>query len=595
MSAEIVVDNFAGGGGASTGIERALGRPVDVALNHDPFALAIHEANHPKTRHLCQSITAVDPLDVTRGRKVGLAWFSPDCTHHSKASGAAPKSKRVRDLAWVVIHWAQRIRPRIIMLENVEEIQQWGPLLPNGQPDPAQRGVEWERWLKAFRAAGYVVEYRELKAMRFGTPTSRNRLFLIARCDRRPIVWPAETHGEGLLPYRTAAECINWTIPCPSIFERKKPLADSTLRRIARGMFRYVIQANRPFIVPVTHQGGDRCYSVDKPLNTVTSANRGELSLVTPFITGAGGAEYAGRPRDIDQPLNTITGHNRQAVITPLLMDYLNDSAKPPEEPIATITTHDHHALIAPHLSVQQSGHRGREMSEPISTLTTANHHALVSGFIVPSYSERDGQLPRCQSVEQPIPTIVPTNNSGRLVSAWMVQHNTGSVGHTCTEPVSTLTKWCTQQQIVTSNLLVYRNNVDMASVEEPLGTICSKGYHFSEVRSFLRAYHGPELDPFAVHIDGREYRIVDIGMRMLTPRELYLAQGFPPDYILDPIYNGKRLSKTAQVHCCGNSVCPPVAEALVRANVVLDECVAKSARTYARSPRKVAGQGVFA
>jgi len=502
MQREIIVDNFAGGGGASTGIERALGVPVDVAVNHNPEALAMHLANHPQTKHFCQNICALDPREATQGRPVGLAWFSPDCKHFSKAKGGAPVEKRIRDLAWVVVHWAQMVRPRVICLENVEEFQDWGPLLADGRPCPESRGLEFRRWVRELRKAGYAVEWKELRACDYGAPTIRKRLFLIARRDGRPIVWPAPTHGPGLLPYRTAAECIDWSIPCPSIFERKKPLAEATMRRIARGVKRYVLDNARPFIVPVTHHGADRCNSIDEPIRTVTGAHRGEL------------------------------------------------------------------ALVAPSLMVNTSGHSGSDMLSPIPTITTGGHHALVAAFLA--------------------------------------QHNGGATGHEATEPLSTITQAGTQQQLVTSHLLKLRNNCDGQACDEALHTVCLGG-HFGEVRAFLMAYYGtdqaPQLDnPLPtctshdrfglVTIQGVDYQIVDIGMRMLSPRELFRAQGFPDSYVIDPQHNGKSLSKTAQTRCCGNSVCPPVAEAIVRANVVMDESFAVPSRTS--RTRRAVGQGML-
>jgi DNA (cytosine-5)-methyltransferase 1 len=388
---EIIVDNFAGGGGASTGIEAALGVHVDEAINHDPIALAMHAANHPGTRHHVQNICSVDPRDVTLGRPVGLAWFSPDCKHHSKAMGGKPREKNIRDLAWVVPHWAEHVRPRVIILENVEEFRHWGPLLENGKPCPIQKGLEFLRWVKEIEKRGYRVEWRELRACDYGSPTVRRRLFVIARCDGAPIRWPEPTHGPGRLPYRTAAEIIDWSIPCKSIFERERPLAEATCRRIARGIQRYVIDAARPFIVPLTHQGSDRCNSIDVPLCTVTGAHRGDLA--------AGGT-----------------------------------------------------------------------------------HFAEVRAFIMAYYGTN--QDPR---IEDPLHTV---------------------------------------------------------TVRDRFGLVC---------------------------VDGVDYQIADIRMRMLSPRELFRAQGFPDSYIIEATYRGKPLTKTAQIGCCGNSVCPQVAESIVRANVVLE------------------------
>lgn len=483
--AEIIVDNFAGGGGASLGIEQATGQPVDVAINHDAQAVAMHRANHPDTVHHCEDVWHVDPREAAKGRPVGLAWFSPDCKHFSKAKGGKPVEKKIRALAWVVIRWAVTVRPRVIVLENVEEFQTWGPLV-DGKPCPDRKGSTFRLWMHRLRQLGYEVEWRELRACDYGAPTIRKRLFLIARCDGEPIVWPTPSHGPGRTPYRTAAECIDWSIPCPSIFERKRPLAEATMRRIARGIQRYVIDAAEPFIVPVTHQGDDRCHSSSEPLRTVTTASRGELALVAPSLVQTG-------------------------------------------------------------------------------------------------YGERAGQAPRALDLEKPLGTAVAGGVKHALVSAFMAQHNTGVVGHDARLPVSTITGRGTQQQLVTSNLVKLRNNCDAQDLREPMHTVTTGG-HFAEVRAFLLKYYDTAvgqdlLDPLhsvttkhrfgLVTVEGVDYQIVDIGMRMLSPRELFRAQGFPDSYDIDPLFEGKRLTKTAQVRMCGNSVCPPIAEAVVRANLL--------------------------
>lgn len=553
---ELVCDNFAGGGGASLGMERALGH-VDVAINHDPRALAIHKANHPNTRHFEQSITSVDPLEATDGRPVGLAWFSPDCKHFSKAKGGKPVQKNIRDLAWVVVHWAKRVRPRVIMLENVEEFTTWGPLDPETQrPCKVQSGFTFHQWVKALRKLGYAVEWRELRACDYGTPTTRKRFFLIARCDGRPIIWPKPTHGEGLLPYRTAAECLDWSLPTKSIFNRKRPLAEATMRRIARGVFRYVLEAERPFIVPLTHHGKRKNHDINAPFKTITAANRGELAVVQPHLVGY---------------------HRR------------DDSVYPIDDPLRTQDTSNRYALVAPHIMVNTTGHSGCDSSDPVPTITTGNHHYLMAPWFVARYGERPGQEPRTRSVQRPHPTVVPTQNGAQLCAAFLAQHNRGATGHETLKPMSTITAKGSQQQLVTSHLLIHRNNADGESVEAPLRTITAGGNHFHEVRSFLIKYYGngagsdlrepldtvTTRDRFGlVNVRGIDYQIVDIQMRMLSPRELFRAQGFPDSYIIDPEYNGKPLTKTAQVKACGNSVCPQLAEALVRANVQLRHVV---------------------
>jgi len=533
----LIIDNFAGGGGASTGIEAAIGRSVDVAINHDPEAIAMHKANHPATRHFCQSIMAIDPLDATGGQSVDLAWFSPDCKHFSKAKGGKPVSANIRDLAWIVIHWVKRLganKPRVIMLENVEEFRTWGPIGDDGRPCPDRKGQTFDKWVGQLRRHGYRVQWRELRACDYGAPTTRKRLFLIARCDGEPIVWPSPTHGEGRPhPWRTAAEIIDWSIPCPSIFTRKRPLKDATCRRIAVGIQRYVIDAAQPFIVPLTHHGGEsRVYGPEQPLPTVTGANRGEMALVSPSII----------------PVTHTNGGNL---------------ANTADEPLRTITTA-----------------KGGEFALAGATLVQTG------------YGERKGQKPRVPGLHKPLGTVVAGGGKHALVSAFMAQHNTGVIGHEAKKPLSTITQRGTQQNLVTSNLIKLRNNAIGQSVDEPVGTLTAGGGHFAEVRAFMVKYYGNEQgghgmdapigtvttkDRFGlvtVTIEGIEYAIADIGMRMLAAHELYAAQGFPPDYKIavdgPPDRHGriKPLTKTAQVRMCGNSVCPPMPEALVRANM---------------------------
>lgn len=484
---EIIADNFAGGGGASTGIEQALGRSVDIAINHDELALAMHTVNHPQTRHYCESVWDIDPREVTAGRPVGLAWFSPDCRHFSKAKGGAPVSPRVRGLAWVVLRWIATVRPRVIMLENVEEFTTWGPLITdaNGdmRPCPKRKGHTYQAFINAIRRHGYQVETRQLRACDYGAPTIRKRLFLVARCDGQPIVWPEPTHGPGMKPYRTAAEIIDWSLPCPSIFERKRPLAENTLRRIAEGLRRFVIECPQPFIVKTNHGYPQfRGQSLGQPLQTITAKHG--YGLVTPIIAGVGGRASQSRPRSADEPLATVTGKADAA-----------------------------------------------------------------------------------------------------LVTAFLAKHYGGVVGVPIDTPLPTVTTRGTQNQLVTSHLVKLRNNQHGQDIRTPMPTITAGGGHVGEVRAFLLKYYGnerdgvdlreplhtvPTKDRFGlVLVHGEPYQIVDIGMRMLEPHELFAAQGFPADYITGRDAQGNRITKTQQVAKCGNSVCPPLAAALVRANMV--------------------------
>ncbi len=505
---ELIIDSFAGGGGASTGIEQALGRPVDIAINHNAEALAMHQANHPGTRHLCEDIWAVDPKVATGGRPVALLWASPDCKHFSKAKGGKPVDKNIRGLAWVVIRWAAAVRPRVIMLENVEEFKTWGPVV-NSQPCPMNKGHTFRRWIQRLQELGYRVEHRELRACDYGAPTIRKRLYLIARCDGLPIVWPAPTHGKHLIPYRTAADCIDWSIPCPSIFERKRPLADATLRRIAKGIQRYVIEACAPFIV------------------TNTTGHPG--ALVSPTLIQVGYGEREGQsPR--------VPGLHK---------------------PLGTVVNGQKHALVTAFLAKHYTGVVGSDLFDPVGTVTAVDHHSLVSANLIHmGHGEQSADGARRWS------------------------HGIRDVA----DPLNTITASGATAGLVTSHIIKLRGDNVGSAASEPLHTISAGGQHHGEVRAFLIKYYGNERDGVSLNhpmhtvtakdriglvtIEGQDYQIADIGLRMLTPRELFKAQGFPDSYLIDLDYNGKPLTKTAQVRLCGNSVCPPVAQALVEANM---------------------------
>lgn len=487
LPGELVVDNFAGGGGASTGIEAALGRPVDLAINHSPEAIAMHKANHPETKHFCENIWEVDPREACGSRPVGLAWFSPDCTNFSRAKGGKPVSKGIRALAWVVIRWARDVRPRVIVLENVEEFQTWGPLV-NDRPDPERAGETFREWLGQLAGLGYAIEFRSLVAADYGTPTTRKRLFLIARRDGGNAVWPEPTHGKNRPNrWRPASEVIDWSLPCPSIFDRPRPLAEATQRRIAAGIRRFVIEAAEPFIVTLTHQGGERGRSVSAPLPTVTAAHRGELALVSPTLIQTSWGERQGQaPRvpGLHKPLGTVVAGGAK------------------------------HALVAAFLSKHFGGVVGHGVERPLGTVTARDHHALTTAWLTKFYGTATGS-----SCEAPMPTVTAGAWGGHMaeVRAFLVKYySTGS-----------------QQQ-------------DLLG---PLHTVTSK------------ARFG------LVEIHGEQYVITDIGMRMLQPHELFAAQGFPDDYEIAPEFNGRPLTKTAQIALCGNAVCPQVAEAIVAAN----------------------------
>lgn len=533
---ELIVDLFAGGGGASEGIRLATGRDPDIAVNHSPDAVAVHLRNHPGTHHHCASVWVVKPQEATQGRPVGLLWASPDCRHFSRAAGGRPKWKSVRSLPGVVLTWATRVRPRVIVVENVREMMTWGPLLDDGTPCPDRIGRSWNQWIGRLRGLGYKVEWRELCAADFGAPTIRTRLFVVARCDGEPIRWPHPTHSRRPslleLPWRTAAECIDWSIPCPSIFTRRKPLADATLRRVADGVRRYVLGAAEPFVVSLTHQGGFRGQGLGDPFATITSANRGEKALVQPFIANIDHQSSMHATAPLDAPLTTITGKARHVLVAPTLATLRGTSTSAPADaPLGTITASGtHHALICP--TLVQTG-----------------------------YGERDGQAPRSLDLGKPLGTVVAQGQKHALVAAYLAQHNLNAIGRPIAEPMATITTSGTQTQAVTATLSA-EDEAGAHQVAAFLMSYYGQGGQHQDCRSPLGAV--TTRDRFAlVIVNGVALPIVDIGMRMLSPAELAAAQGFPATYDMT---DGGRLTKTAQVRLIGNSVCPPVAAAVVRA-----------------------------
>ena len=671
----LIVDSFAGGGGASTGIELALGRSPDIAINHNAAALAMHQANHPETLHLSKNIWQVDPLEAVRGRPVGLAWFSPDCKHFSKAKGGKPVKRNIRDLAWTVVLWAKRARPAVIILENVEEFEDWGPLVEKGDghfvPCPDRRGQTFRKWVGELKRLGYKVDWRELVAADYGAPTTRKRLFLIARRDGQPIVWPKPTHGRPSDPdvvagrklaWRTAAEIIDWTLPCPSIFDTSaeimekhgvraiRPLAEATMARIARGTKRYVLEAAKPFIVKFRR--GATGHAIDDPLCTVTAnsyevrpGGAAPIGLVAPSIVRSDMHSAAGRNgvHGPEKPIRTVTSAGGFSVVAPHMVpithrgDVRTYSA---EEPARTITTTNggEVALVAPHLSTMRNADKPfNGADQPTHTITAGGAGlSLVAPTLVQTgYGEREGQAPRCLDIEAPLGTIVAGgakhavvgafmaqhNNDARrvggvnpgqpvdrpvstitasgsqqaVVAAFMAQNNTGEVGHDARSPVSTIVqKGCTQSVVAAHLSWSYTSNTcgGRGDLDEPTKTVVAGGTHAALVAAFLTKYYGEggvdqeAGDPLhtittkarmglvTVSIEGTEFVIDDIGMRMLTPRELFRAQGFPASYQIDGIRfedpaTGKvrTLSKAEQISCCGNSVCPPLAAALVAAN----------------------------
>lgn len=581
---ELIVDNFAGGGGASTGIELATGYSVDIAINHDPEAIKMHKANHPNTKHYCENVWAIDPVKACNGHPVGLAWFSPDCKHFSKAKGGKPKDKNIRGLAWVALRWAGLVRPRVIMLENVEEFKTWGPLNRGHHPIKEKQGKTFERFVQQLRNLGYEVEFRELIAADYGAPTMRKRFFMVARCDGKPIVWPEPTHGPadseavkvGLLkPYVGAYTQIDFSRPCPSIFDTSeeikekygiravRPLAQKTMDRIARGFIKFVLNNPKPFIIQCNH-GGER------------------------------------RPNDIREPMPTITGKHGYGIVEPYMVQigqtgFAKDRSKDVREPLTTIVSKNEHCLIeptlAPYMGKNTTNHPGGNCKDPIHTITTGNQQCLISPTLIQYHSETSKDGVRGQTIKDPIMTVDSSNRYG-LVASFLHKYYDGGykgAGETVENPLPTVTAW-DHNSVVTANLIQMNNHCDGKDIRQPLPTITAGDGHFGEVRAFLIKYYGQGTgqdikDPLdtvtaqdrfgLVTINGTDYQIVDIGLRMLEPRELYGCQGFPDDYIIDHDYTGKTYPRSEQVRRCGNAVCPPIPAALVRANLP-ELCVAE-------------------
>lgn len=620
IDGKLIVDNFAGGGGASTGIEMATGISVDIAINHDPEAIRMHKANHPSTKHYCESVWDVDPVEACNGHPVALAWFSPDCKHFSKAKGGTPVEKEIRGLAWVAVKWASSVKPDVIMLENVEEFQTWGPLrakrdektgrvlvkdfsdridinqkkgkprlrvaepgeivpfkLQAMEPDPKRKGKTFRKFIKSLKNLGYEVEYRELVAADYGAPTMRKRFFLIARCDGKPIVWPNPTHAPadsesvkaGLLkPYVGAYTQLDFSLPCPSIFDTAeeikekygiravRPLAPKTMERIARGLKKFVLENPEPFIIQCNHGGERRSQDIRDPMPTITGKHG--YGVVEPYLVQIGQTGFAAdRSKDVREPLTTIVSKNEHCLIEPklapcVMCNNTNNVGASVESPLPTITTGNRNFVVAPtliqyHSETANGEVRGQRLDEPIMTVDGSNRYGLITSFLHKYYD--GGYTGAGDSVENPLPTITPWDHNS-VCAATLIQMN---------------------------------NNCDGRDIKDPIPTITAGDGHFGEVRAFLIKYYGQGVgqnvdepldtitsrDRFGlVTIEGVDYQIVDIGLRMLEPKELYGCQGFPDDYIIDHDYTGKTYPRSEQVRRCGNAVCPPIPAALVRANL---------------------------
>ncbi|AHM74364.2 DNA cytosine methyltransferase [Yersinia hibernica] len=608
----LVVVGFAGGGGSCEGIKQALGYEPHIAMNHNPVAMAMHAINHPRTLHYPEDIFSVDPLISTGGLPVLLGWFSPDCRHFSKAKGGTPVKKEIRGLAWVVLRWALAVRPRFLMLENVEEFRGWGPLLTDSQgnhrPDPARKGETFKAFIdmlgtgidgnhpaltevceflkidingpeaaKLVSGLGYNVDHRELKACDYGTPTIRKRLFVVGRCDGEPVVWPEPSHGEpnsasvlsGMLqPWRTAAECIDWSQPTRSIFGRKKDLADNTLRRIVKGLQRFVIDNPDPFIVRLgqTGFGGDRLqYPLDQPLTTITS--KAEHLLLEPYAvkcnhTSTKSKYDCFRGQSLRDPLQTITRTHGFAIAAPVVVrQFGNSTANDINTPLGTVTAGGggKSQLTCAHLAKHYGGNytgAGININQPLHTITTVDHHALCTSHLVQLRGTcRDGK-----PITEPVPTLTAGGNPVGIINAFLTKYYGTGGSVDLSEPIHAVT---TKERFG-----LVENNFDVEPLTDEQrynAWNCARLVdHFSDSPDDWPLFPAPRPQYLSVG----EYIIVDICMRMLIARELYNASGFPPDYIIDRDIDGTLWPKSEQVARCGNAVPPPFAEALVRANM---------------------------
>lgn len=532
----IIVDNFAGGGGASTGIELACGRPVTIAINHDPDAILLHKTNHPYTEHLQASVWDVDPEKVCRGRKVGLAWFSPDCKHFSKAKGAALVDRNIRGLAWIVLRWAGTVRPDVILLENVEEFVTWGPVR-KGRPVKRKAGQTFRQWKKQLEDLGYKIEHRVLVAADYGAPTTRKRFVLVARCDGKPVAWPERTHAPRnspevlagkLKPWRSAAEIIDWSIPGYSIFQSKeeikalygaavvRPLAENTLRRVIRGVDKFTLKSGEPFLVECNHTGGGHIVDVRDPYKTITAKHTG--GVVSPVLIQYHTEQTEGvRANGLDHPMNTVDASNRYGLVSANLVEYYgNGNPLDARDPMHTATSHDRESLVAVHIQKYFSGVIGARAEDPLPTVTAIDHNSICAA-----------EIAEFKGVD---------------------------IGQDCRKPLRTITA----------------GGGEFGVVRVTLRRAGNMGY-WPQVRALLNRYCGYDLadnECLVLMIGGVGYYIADITLRMLTPRELYNAMGFPPDYQIERDYLGNAYPKSKQVARCGNAVCPPLAEAMVRANL---------------------------
>lgn len=573
---EIIVDNFAGGGGASTGIELAAGRPVSVAINHDEAAVLLHQTNHKYTDHYIESVWDVDPTEVCAGRPVGLAWFSPDCKHFSKAKGAALVSRKIRGLAWIVLRWAALVRPRVIMVENVEEFVTWGPVR-KGKPVKKKAGQTFRQWVKQLRELGYDVDWRNLVAADYGAPTIRKRFVCVARCDGRPIRWPEKTHAPAgspevqsgkLQPWRSAAEVIDWDIPAYSIFATKeeikekygvnavRPLAENTLRRVIRGVDKFTIRSGKPFIVECNHGGDGHTRGADEPVNTVTGKYTGGICepvmvpVTFPNTSGSVGGSA-------DKPVHTITTDGNQVLSAANLIQYHTEQGEHVRanglgNPLPVVDASNRYGLISGQLVEYYGNGVPLDIGEPMHTVTGHDREALVSAHIQKYF---DGAYKGCgDAADAPLSTVTALPRHG-LCAAHVVEFKGQDIGQTAEHPLRTITA-SAGEFAVCKTVLVKHDGRGLG--------------HWPEIRELLNRFCGYTLsedEVLLLVIGGAAYYIADITLRMLTPRELYKAMGFPDDYIIDRDFRGNPYPKSQQVARCGNAVCPPLASAMVREN----------------------------
>lgn len=610
---KIIVDNFAGGGGASTGIELACGRPVTIAINHDPDAILLHKTNHPYTEHLQASVWDVDPEQVCRGRKVGLAWFSPDCKHFSKAKGAALVDRNIRGLAWIVLRWAGTVRPDVILLENVEEFITWGPVR-KGKPVKSKVGQTFQQWKRQLENLGYVIEHRVLVAADYGAPTTRKRFVLVARCDGKPIVWPERTHAPRnspevkagkLKPWRSASEIIDWSIPGYSIFLSKeeikqkygvtvvRPLAENTLRRVIRGIDKFTIRSGEPFLVPTGYgeRPGQvpRVHDLEEPLPTVVSSGKHQLvePLLAPLTVSNTGSSTGG---DAGTPVHTVRTAGGQLFVSANLMSIGQtgggDRIREVREPAPTTVSKQEACLVSANLV--ECNHAGgghiSDVADPYKTITAKHTGGVVAPVLIQYHTEQTENV-RANCLEEPINTVDASNRYG-FVSANLVEYYGNGNPLDLKEPMHTATSH-DRESLVTAHIAEFKGQDIGQDCRKPLRTITASAGEFAvvkvmpsqtgnmgywpKVKELLNRFCGYNLadnECLVLMIGGIGYYIADITLRMLTPRELYNAMGFPPDYQIERDYLGNAYPKSKQVARCGNAVCPPLAEAMVRANL---------------------------